>query len=70
MGRFLPIALRQGERRLLRVKRTLDNYFLCFAKLLKTAMIGRWCSSGKNRVLACVGSRVSGERTTMNMPPA
>ncbi len=39
-GRFLPNAPQQGERRLLRVKRTPDNYFLCFDKLLKTANSG------------------------------
>ncbi len=31
------IAAERGEGRLVRVKRTLDNYFLCFTKLLKTA---------------------------------
>jgi len=42
MGRFETVAMQQGERRVLRVKRTLNSCFLCVDQLLKTATSGHY----------------------------
>jgi hypothetical protein len=37
LGRFETVAMQQGERRVLRAKRTLNSCFLCVDQLLKSA---------------------------------
>jgi hypothetical protein len=41
-GRFETVAMQQGERRVLRVKRTLNSCFLCVDQLLKSAISSHW----------------------------